>query len=148
MSPALEILAARKQADWFGSATFGGGPSNYQIIRDRRARGEKTNLLPSLGGVTLPARMAPEPIPAHIQEAKNRSLANKAQVQNVMQAIGGRGAAPPVEPSPAERDARHTTTMNTLKAIEASRAAPKLPLPPKVACFTCPALEVMRSRAA
>lgn len=148
MSPALEILAARKQADWFGSATFGGGPSNYQIIHDRRARGEKTNLLPSLGGVTLPARMVPEPIPAHVQEAKNRSLANRAQVQNVMQAIRSRSAIPTAEPSQAERDARHTTTMTTLKAIEASRAAPKLPLPPKVACFTCPALEVMRSRAA
>jgi hypothetical protein len=146
MSLALEILEARKQADWFGMSTFGGGPTNYQVIRDRRARGERTNLLPSLGGVTLPARMAPEPIPAHIQEAKNRSLANRAQVQNVMQAVGGRGAAPAAELSQAERDARHATTINTLKAVEASRMAPKLPLP-KVACFTCPALEVMRSRA-
>lgn len=147
MSLALELLETRKQAGLFGSSTFGGGPTNFGLMEGKA----RPTLLPSLGGVTLPARMAPEATPPHIQEAKNRSLANTAQIQNVMKAVGSRGAAPVPAPelSPAERDARHTTTLNTLKAVEASRTAPKMPLPPgpKVACTNHPALDVMRLRA-
>lgn len=163
MSLALEVLEQRKQAGlataWEGlNQAFGRKPPTYYMtnfgrLEQRKAKGiPDPTPFPSFANVNLPARMAPEAIPPHIQEAKNKSLANTQQIQNVMKAVQRPGGAPAAAPEPnqAERDARHATTMSTLKAVEASRTAPKLPLPPgpKVACLACPALDVLRLRAA
>ncbi|MFA6132556.1 MAG: hypothetical protein WC869_00915 [Phycisphaerae bacterium] len=155
MSPALDLLAARKQAALFGLGDTLAGLTPFGRAEKMRAQGtpNPTPVLRNVAGVQLPPRMAPQAFPEHVQAAKAKSLANTQQIQDIMARVRGPSAAlAPAAPSPADLQARHETTMNALKAVEASRARPKLPLPAgvamKAACFDCPATEVLRLRAA
>lgn len=153
MSPAVEILELRKQAGVFSMfSRFGRGNSadltNYGLI-ERRGLGKPA---PIPIGVAVPARMAPPPVPAHVQAAKNKSLATTQQIHDIMSRVTGGSAPQAAAPTPDELHRRYTTTVDTLKAFEASRARPKLPTPPgpesKAACFECPALDILSLRAA
>ncbi len=136
MSQALEILEQRKQAGIFGATSLGGMTPFGRAEYLRRQRG------------ALPV------IPESAVATKAKSLAHTQQIQDVTQKLQNPAfRPPPIIGSQAERDLVHTNTMNVLKKVEASRTAPKLPLPPgpegmKAACFDCPALDVLRLRAA
>lgn len=184
MSMALEILGQRKQAGLFGRAAMPSGVADSDYARTNWLREHKGSNPPApprpAEGFTLPARMAPQPFPQHVLDTHQRSQAQTAQVQSLVKRTQG-GGQPAPEPSQADRDAQHASMVSSLKKVEASRLAPKLPMAPdpnwppkaapaatpaaarqstgllskliprfgaKVACFDCPALEVLRLRAA
>jgi hypothetical protein len=135
---AFEILENRKLAGLFGSST-----DLTQYGHVQRFGLPKPDPMPA-SGFNMGARTSPpQAFPANVMAAKNKSLAQTKSIQDIMARVQGPAPAAP-EPSPAERLQRHTTTIDTLKAVEASRTRPKLPVPPKTA--QCLALAVLSGR--
>jgi hypothetical protein len=158
MSLACEILEARKQAGLFGPARMPTGIYNSEFARTNWLRNQYAKTPPPKPAQPPAAPAVAQQFPAPVLEAKAKSLANTQQIQNVMQAVQRKGPLPPPAPTPqSELDARHATTVSALKAVEASRQRGSTPtvergstptVATKAACLSCPALDVMRLRAA
>jgi len=146
MSPALDLLEQRKQAGLFGATRMPTGIYESALARTNWLRDRYAKNPPK--PAPAPAPMAPQQFPASVLAAKAKSMANTAQIQGITQAVQKQGPAPAPAPVPqAELDARHATTVNALKAVEASRLRNTTPTTStKTACLDCPALTIVQHR--